>query len=80
MRKPLLSREGANVEIVDGAGQGVHMPGPYGEEGRIVQQGWDDYWTTLSTGLVSTTAAGSGLAAWRSSPRRTWRRRGTAPS
>ena len=37
VKKPIYSREGANVEIVDGAGEGLHMPGPYGEEGHIVQ-------------------------------------------
>lgn len=36
VRKPLLGREGANVEIVDGAASSA-APGPYGEEGWIVQ-------------------------------------------
>jgi glutathionylspermidine synthase len=36
VRKPLLGREGANVEIV-GAGETMRMPGPYGEEGYVLQ-------------------------------------------
>ena len=36
VRKPLLGREGANVEIVDGTSR-TEAPGPYGEEGWIVQ-------------------------------------------
>lgn len=36
VRKPLLGREGANVEIVDGSSRSG-APGPYGEEGWVVQ-------------------------------------------
>ena len=36
VRKPLLGREGANVEIVDG-GTAAFEPGPYGAEGYVVQ-------------------------------------------
>src|SRR5690606_28056075 len=36
VRKPLLGREGANVEIVEG-GTRSGSPGPYGAEGCIVQ-------------------------------------------
>lgn len=35
-RKPLLSREGANVTLVDGARTEVE-PGPYGAEGHVLQ-------------------------------------------
>jgi glutathionylspermidine synthase len=36
VRKPLLGREGANVEIV-GTRDGAARPGPYGAEGHVVQ-------------------------------------------
>ena len=36
VRKPLLGREGANVEIVGGAAA-TRVPGPYGEEGFVRQ-------------------------------------------
>lgn len=35
-RKPLLSREGANVTLIDGAAS-ASQPGPYGAEGYILQ-------------------------------------------
>ena len=37
VRKPLLSREGANVEIVTGSGEHLEAPGPYGD-GPCVRQ------------------------------------------
>jgi glutathionylspermidine synthase len=36
VRKPLLGREGANIEIVGGAAP-TRVPGPYGEEGYVRQ-------------------------------------------
>ena len=37
VRKPLFSREGANVEIVTPDGETLSVDGPYGAEGSIVQ-------------------------------------------
>jgi len=37
VRKPLFSREGANVEWVETSGQRFRVAGPYGAEGYIVQ-------------------------------------------
>ena len=39
VRKPLLSREGANVSIVQPNAQRVETPGPYGD-GRLSGRGW----------------------------------------
>ena len=37
VRKPLWSRQGANIEIIGDGGSASRMDGPYGEEGHIVQ-------------------------------------------
>lgn len=37
IKKPLFSREGANVSIIEGGVESVLSDGPYGEEGFIVQ-------------------------------------------
>jgi glutathionylspermidine synthase len=37
VRKPLFSREGANIEWVEPSGQRYAVEGPYGAEGYIVQ-------------------------------------------
>jgi glutathionylspermidine synthase len=37
VRKPLLSRQGANIEIVRNGKSEIHNEGPYGAEGHIVQ-------------------------------------------
>lgn len=37
VRKPLLGREGSNIEIVTPGGAAQHPAGPYGDEGYIVQ-------------------------------------------
>ena len=37
VRKPLLSRQGANVEIIQGGRTKAHNDGPYGGEGHILQ-------------------------------------------
>lgn len=37
IKKPLFSREGANVSIIEGGVENVLSDGPYGEEGFIVQ-------------------------------------------
>lgn len=36
VRKPLLSREGANIVLIDGAAM-ASQPGPYGAEGHVLQ-------------------------------------------
>ncbi|HXC06504.1 MAG TPA: glutathionylspermidine synthase family protein, partial [Bacteroidia bacterium] len=38
VRKPLLSREGANVTLVEKGTVTIETPGEYGEEGYIYQQ------------------------------------------
>lgn len=38
VKKPLLSREGANVEIMASAGVEQKVDGPYGDEGFVVQE------------------------------------------
>jgi glutathionylspermidine synthase len=37
VRKPLLGREGANIEIVGAGAAATRVPGPYGEEGYVRQ-------------------------------------------
>jgi len=66
VKKPLLSREGANVSIYAGSGE-VHTPGEYGEEGFIYQayhpvpnfpvNGEDNY-MVLGSWIVGDEAAG----------------------
>jgi glutathionylspermidine synthase len=38
VRKPLLSRRGQNIEIVDGDKLQIRVDGPYGAEGHVVQE------------------------------------------
>lgn len=67
VRKPLLSREGANVSIVSPvSGVGVAVDGPYGEEGFIRQQlslipKFGDDWAVIGSWVVAGRAAGIGI-------------------
>ncbi|MBW7983132.1 glutathionylspermidine synthase family protein [Enterobacillus tribolii] len=64
--KPLFSREGANIRIVDNGQEIASADGPYGEEGMIVQQFhplpmFGDSYTLIGSWLVNDQPAGIGL-------------------
>ena len=68
VRKPLLSREGANVTLVNHeAGSGIYqVEGPYGEEGYIRQAmhllpRFGDDWTVIGSWVVAGQPAGIGI-------------------
>lgn len=68
VRKPLLSREGANVAIIDPdmPGGRYEVEGAYGEEGFIRQQlhllpQFGDDWTVIGSWIVAGRAAGIGI-------------------
>jgi len=68
VKKPIFSREGANVTVID-SGQidgKIEVEGPYGEEGMIVQElcylpqfGQD--WTVVGSWIVAGEAVGIGI-------------------
>jgi glutathionylspermidine synthase len=72
VRKPLFSREGANIQLVDGIGQKFEVDGPYGE-GRFIRQEFsplakfDDEgagrqaYTLVGSWVVGDCAAGIGI-------------------
>lgn len=72
VRKPLFSREGANIQLVDGQGQRLEVDGPYGDGGFIRQEfaplpkfyaedrGHDVY-ALVGSWLVGDSAAGIGI-------------------
>ncbi|WP_029684262.1 glutathionylspermidine synthase family protein [Tatumella saanichensis] len=64
--KPLFSREGANVRIIDNHQEIAHAAGPYGEEGTIIQQfhplpQFDGNYTVIGSWLIDDAPAGIGL-------------------
>ncbi|CAK9883905.1 MAG: Putative acid--amine ligase YgiC [Candidatus Erwinia impunctatus] len=64
--KPLFSREGANIRIIEQGREIARAEGPYGEEGMIVQQfhplpQFNDSYTLIGSWLIDDTAAGIGL-------------------
>lgn len=64
--KPLFSREGANIQIVKEGQQIASVDGPYGEEGKIVQQyhplpTFGDSHTVIGSWLVNDQPCGIGL-------------------
>ncbi len=66
VRKPLLSREGANVEIVEGGKLGETAGGPYGAEGAIAQAlaplpRMDGMYPVLGVWLIASRPAGLGI-------------------
>lgn len=68
VRKPLLSREGANVAIIDPAMPGgrFEVEGAYGEEGFIRQQlhmlpQFGNDWTVVGSWIIAGRAAGIGI-------------------
>jgi len=65
VRKPLLSREGANVEIHRGD-RILHAEGTYGEEGFVYQQyapiaNFDGNFVTIGSWIIGDAPAGMGL-------------------
>lgn len=63
VKKPIFSREGANVSIIRGDQALMASDGPYGEEGFIYQQAsmlpkFGDNYTLIGSWLVDGTAAG----------------------
>lgn len=66
VRKPLLSREGHNVELVRGGRVEQGKPGPYGDAGRIVQAfhplpEFDGNYPMVGCWMVASQPAGIGL-------------------
>ncbi len=64
--KPLFSREGANIQIVKNGQQIASVDGPYGEEGKIVQQyhplpTFGDSHTVIGSWLINDQPCGIGL-------------------
>nr|WP_314264263.1 glutathionylspermidine synthase family protein [uncultured Moellerella sp.] len=61
--KPLFSREGANIRIIENGKEIASADGPYGEEGMIIQQfhplpKFDGNYTLIGSWLVNDQAAG----------------------
>ncbi|MDC9590028.1 glutathionylspermidine synthase family protein [Xenorhabdus sp. XENO-10] len=61
--KPLFSREGANIRIIENGREIANADGPYGEEGMIVQQfdalpKFDDSYALVGSWLVDDQSAG----------------------
>jgi glutathionylspermidine synthase len=68
VRKPLLSREGANVTIVDPTVDGgrIDVEGRYGSEGFVVQQAqllpkFGDDWAVIGSWVIAGNPAGMGI-------------------
>jgi glutathionylspermidine synthase len=67
IRKPLLSREGANVSLLAGLGDKViETLGPYGEEGYVYQEFWplakfDEQYMVIGSWIVDNEPVGMGI-------------------
>jgi glutathionylspermidine synthase len=64
--KPLFSREGANIRIMENGEETARVEGPYGEEGAIVQQYWPlprfgDSYALIGSWLVGEKPCGIGI-------------------
>ncbi|KHN50062.1 glutathionylspermidine synthase family protein [Pectobacterium fontis] len=64
--KPLFSREGANIQIIENGKEIASADGPYGEEGMIVQQyhplpKFGDSYTLIGSWLVNDQPCGIGV-------------------
>lgn len=64
--KPLFSREGANIRIMENQQEIARVDGPYGEEGMIIQQfhplpQFKESYTLIGSWLVNDQPAGIGL-------------------
>lgn len=63
VRKPLLSREGANIELLTAEGKAIKQDGPYNDSGYIRQQlaplpQFGDNYTLIGSWVVGDSAAG----------------------
>ena len=63
IKKPLFSREGANISVIKKGTECIQSDGPYGEEGYIYQAlhllpKFGDYYTLIGSWLVDGEAAG----------------------
>lgn len=66
VRKPLFSREGANVELITPSGEKVSEPGPYADSAFIRQKfqslpKFGDSYTMIGSWVVGNSAAGIGI-------------------
>ncbi|EGM77562.1 glutathionylspermidine synthase [Rheinheimera sp. A13L] len=66
VRKPLFSREGANVELVTQSGEKISEPGPYADSPFIRQKlqqlpKFGDSYTMIGSWVVGNSAAGIGI-------------------
>lgn len=66
VRKPLFSREGANVELVTPSGEKISEPGPYADSAFIRQKfqplpKFGDSYTMIGSWVVGNSAAGIGI-------------------
>lgn len=66
VRKPLLSREGANVDLIASNGAVMSTDGPYGMEGFIYQQScplpeFDGNYPVIGSWVIASKAAGMGI-------------------
>ncbi|GAB60598.1 glutathionylspermidine synthase family protein [Rheinheimera nanhaiensis] len=66
LRKPLLSREGANIELLTDDGKRLTQDGPYNDSGYIRQQlaalpQFDNNYTLIGSWVVGDSAAGIGI-------------------
>ena len=63
VKKPIFSREGANVSIIRNKSEVIASPGPYGSEGYIYQATYmlpkfGEHYTLIGSWLVDDEAAG----------------------
>ena len=66
VRKPLCSREGANVEILTATGEHVSVPGPYGDIPTVRQAfhalpRFGEYFALIGSWVIGDRAAGTGI-------------------
>lgn len=64
--KPLFSREGANIKIIENQREVISVDGPYGEEGMIIQQfhplpQFNGSYTLIGSWLIDDQPGGIGL-------------------
>lgn len=66
VRKPIFSREGSNVTLVEAGQPTIEVEGPYGEEGFILQQfhrlpQFDGNYTVVGSWLIASRPSGIGV-------------------
>jgi glutathionylspermidine synthase len=66
VRKPLFSREGANIELITETGERMFVPGPY-DDAKYIRQAlkqlprFGDSYTLIGSWIVGDEAAGIGI-------------------